>query len=600
MRSNPVFPTVSILAVLGWVALGVAASLASPPEVESPRRATLFGSKAAETAETPAAPAPELTTASSKDREAPSETPVVKIIKIRFESAEQARAEYDQLFQQNVVAPGAVRNRVRRLVWRAKSHEQPSQAAELDHILVMLQAAIRNGQVQPWMYEAMGLTMELKNLPREEIERALMSAADFTDDPRAKLAMADYLGRMGYQNRAVDLYRQVGDVHVNDTEIFEKVLSISQHINDGEASEWAALGILRQAARRGEVELWKRAHRIAKVRVDELRAAGADEAADRFEQRLQDALRRDLLVVVRWNGDADVDMMIQEPGGTTCSYRNPRTAAGGVMTGDLADTLSATNDGERSELYVCPEAFSGKYRVLLRIVWGRIPSGKVTVDIYGNQGEQGVRHVHKQIALTEKPALVTFDLANGRRAESLEQHQLVNDIKTQIAVNRIVNNRTLLAQQIHTVGVTQPGSTGSIQLDGTNPLFTERKQARRAPRTQVGFRPVVSLLPSGATMSVNAVISANRKFVRITALPFFSDIGDVTEFVVGDPGTGTINDDLVPIEELRLDDEGNIVDGDGCILVDNMNNVINQQPPCNVPPPLPPAPAPPPLPAPAP
>ncbi len=505
----------------------------------------------------------------------------VKLIQFDFTTIEDAEAKYDEFFQNNVASPKLVRARVRQLLVKAQQDEKSTK--EFDHILALLQSAIRNGQVQSWMYEAMGLTMQFQERSKDDIERALMSAADFTDDPQAKLAMADYLSRMGYEKRAVDLYQQVGETHALHTDTFEKALNVSQYIKDGEAAEWASLGILRRAAQRNEMTLWKRAHRVAQSRLAELRANGEQKAADEFSAELADALRRDLLVIVRWNGDADVDMIVEEPGGTTCSLHNPRTAGGGVMTASLADTLSENADDEHSAMYVCPEGFAGKYRVMLRQVWGRIPSGKVTVDIFGNQGDNKVAHVRRQIALSDEPSLVAFDLPEGRRNESLKQHQLVNDIKTQLAVNQIAANRALLAQQINTVSGTSgtPSGPSTVSLD-QDPRFIGRRPPNFGQRSAVGIRPVVSLLPEGITMSVNAVISADRKYVRITALPFFSQVGEVTEFNIGQvPEDDT---DLVDVNEISVDDQGNIVDSQGCWLVDADGRVINEQPPCIGPP----------------
>ena len=43
-------------------------------------------------------------------------------------------------------------------------------------------------------------------------------------------------------------------------------------------------------------------------------------------------------------------------------------------------------------------------------------------------------------------------------------------------------------------------------------------------------QPVITVLSEGTTLSVQAVVSADRRFVRLTLVPFFSQIGDVQEF----------------------------------------------------------------------
>src|SRR5262249_793600 len=51
--------------------------------------------------------------------------------------------------------------------------------------------------------------------------------------------------------------------------------------------------------------------------------------------------------------------------------------------------------------------------------------------------------------------------------------------------------------------------------------------------------PVLGVLKEGTSMSVQAVISADRRFVRLTLVPFFSQIGEVNEFTF----TGTTTTD---------------------------------------------------------
>jgi hypothetical protein len=51
---------------------------------------------------------------------------------------------------------------------------------------------------------------------------------------------------------------------------------------------------------------------------------------------------------------------------------------------------------------------------------------------------------------------------------------------------------------------------------------------------RVGFRPVITVLPQGAWFSVNAaVVSADRRYVRIGITPFFSVVGAVDTFNFG-------------------------------------------------------------------
>ena len=56
-----------------------------------------------------------------------------------------------------------------------------------------------------------------------------------------------------------------------------------------------------------------------------------------------------------------------------------------------------------------------------------------------------------------------------------------------------------------------------------------------------GYQPVIINLPSGANMMAMAVISADRRYVRITPFPFFSSIGQVTTFNLQRGSMGSSN-----------------------------------------------------------
>ena len=108
--------------------------------------------------------------------------------------------------------------------------------------------------------------------------------------------------------------------------------------------------------------------------------------AEQFLAQVNDAVTRDCVVKITWTGDADVDLLVEEPSATVCSGRNPRTSSGGVMLGDsYAHSGGSSLDGY-SEFYVCPKGFAGQYRMLLKTISGEVTAGKVTVEIWTNYG----------------------------------------------------------------------------------------------------------------------------------------------------------------------------------------------------------------------
>jgi hypothetical protein len=202
------------------------------------------------------------------------------------------------------------------------------------------------------------------------------------------------------------------------------------------------------------------------------------------------------------------------------------------MLGDAFPSLENQTAKELSESYVCPQGFDGKYRLLIRRMWGKPVAGRVTVDLYlHTKAKDGYEHIQKHIPVGEGDALVTFDLKNGRRVESLAQHQVANAVAEQMAIRHDV-----LSQQLDSLA------------DGRTVTELALSRAQLAAvdglpfvRRGVGFQPVIVVLPSGTNFIAQAVISADRRYVRFTGLPIFSGVTEVNTFNMLTGASGTSN-----------------------------------------------------------
>lgn len=74
----------------------------------------------------------------------------------------------------------------------------------------------------------------------------------------------------------------------------------------------------------------------------------------------------------------------------------------------------------------------------------------------------------------------------------------------------------------------------------------------------VGQQPVIVVLSEGTSLTVQAVVSENRRFVRLTVVPFFSQIGDVDEFTF----EGTKTSKKSSSEDKKGDDEESSADSE--------------------------------------
>jgi hypothetical protein len=274
--------------------------------------------------------------------------------------------------------------------------------------------------------------------------------------------------------------------------------------------------------------------------LDNLRKNGKTKEANEFRSELDKMLQRDCIVKVTWTGDADIDATVEDPSGSVCSAANPRSPGGGVLLGDVYSRANLHSKDGFSETYIVPQGFSGQYKLLLRRVWGQVATGKVTVDVITHSGTPRMRHLRKQIPVGERDAVVSFDLDDGRRTERLDQVQLANATKQQLDVSRAV-----LAQQLAAIETPSPGSNGGT-TNPPGPIAGGPQGNRFLPfgaRGGVGYQPVIQTLPEGTNMSATAVISADRRYVRISATPFFSTIGPVNtfNFATGQEGTDPNN-----------------------------------------------------------
>jgi len=419
------------------------------------------------------------------------------------------------------VPQAAVRQAVRDLM----------QEKKFAQISALIEAALRNHQPQPWMYEALGLAMQADGRPIEEVERVILSALDFAQSPVEMTYIGLYLAQLGLDQRAIQIYRQAAQLDPRRPEPYMAALRSAQKAGDLQAKQWASLGVLRQAWSKEQIEVWNTARRVAQSVLEELRSAGKTKEAQEFEKAMQTAMVRDVVIRVSWTGNADVDLLVEEPSGSICSARNRRSSGGGIFLGDVSSRqLDSVREGAAEEVYVCPEGFSGTYRALIRRVWGELTAGKVQVEVFTHFRTDKQRRIAQTIDLKNDEAVVVFDLTGGRRKESLQEQQTANALVDQLTIRQqilaqqiaaAVDPRALAALATSRSNATPQDTTGG---GATNPYYPWTIQGA------VGYMPVIITLPEGANLSVTGVVSADRRYVRVTCVPLFSRISDVRIF----------------------------------------------------------------------
>jgi hypothetical protein len=434
---------------------------------------------------------------------------------IAIDESASPEAFWNGYFTRDAVDPAAVRETIRQLMG----------GRQFDQVIAMVHAALRHGQSQPWMYETLGIAMELAERPKSQIERAVMSAADFSSSTDELMYIAQYLSRIGIHQRAMKVFQQVAKIEPLRGEAYALALREAKLCDDLAGIEWATVGVLSRAWPNDQVEIELSAARVARATLERLASEGKQAEFDAYLARLTEAVVRDVVVHVSWTGQADVDIAVEEPAGTICSSSQPRTLAGGVALGDAYVADSATNS-VASETYVCPQGFAGTYRVRINRVWGEVAAGKVTVDVYRHMRSGDVQHVQQQIELGDDDSLVVFDLDKGRRTEKLEMAQLAGAAQRQQQVGRSV-----LAQQI-----SDYSDPSALPVRPFDPATQLARSLLARGGGAVGFMPIIQTLTSGTVFSATGVVSADRRYVRITAMPQFNNVGNVQTFTFAGPG----------------------------------------------------------------
>lgn len=387
-----------------------------------------------------------------------------------------------------------------------------------DHVIAAIEAALLNGQSQPWMYDVLALSMQITDRPQEDIERVLLSRVDFTAaDVPSMLVSAAYLKRLGADAQALHLYRQSSQLEPTWPEPYVRGLAIARELKDWDAVRWAATGVLTYAWTADHEKLHRDAENAAAEAEAALHTAGDDAGLEKLQTAMREAQIRDLHLNLTWSGDGDLDLIVDEPAGTTCSAGFPQSPGGGVHVHDGAGPKPANCYEE----YVCAFGMPGTYRIRVRHVWGSIVGKRATLTIsrYVGSDHETVRKV--PLELTQEDRVIEVALGRGRRTELREvddagqpngeptsdEVSRLDELESRRTARRFVDARIQQAG-----GVRQAGG-GVVAVNGA-----------------VGYQPVVSEISEGAAMGAMAIVSGDRRYVRLSMQPVFSNITDVFNF----------------------------------------------------------------------
>lgn len=445
------------------------------------------------------------------DLESPSATPdetttppAAPYPDIESGDAQQLWRDY---FSRNSPDPADVRQLIRKYNNEGR-HEQ---------IVAIIQAALLNGQAQPWMYEVLAVAMEQEGYPESDVQRVVMSLVDFGGmDFETMMLSAAYLVSFDRNEAALKLYQQASRFMPERPEPYVLGLRLAREIESASDVEWAACGVLRHCWTHDFAEHHQQAEDAALAAEDWLRGAGDAQAAETLRLAVADARHRDLVVHLEWSGHADLDLIVEEPAGSVCSFTARDSAGGGMLVHD--------GYGPRPEncyeSYVCALGMPGDYCIRVHRAWGTVAGDRARLRITQHQGtdqEQTTEHV---VVLDKGESSLTWNLADGRRTMPREVAHA--DFMQPFEVPQDPRPASLRGSDPKVDLVAAEFASENFQniQAGVDP----------AGAGVIGYQSVVQLIPEGASLSAAAVVSADRRYVRIGVVPMFSTITDVFTF----------------------------------------------------------------------
>lgn len=405
-------------------------------------------------------------------------------------------------------------------------------------IIGCLQSALVHGQGQPWMYEVLALSMEIEGFPKEDVERVVFSLTDFGEVDYASMIFSGaYLTRLGRNSAALTLYRQASRMLPERSEPYLLGLKLARETKQADDLEWAACGILQTAWGTDFADRHRDAENAMREQIRLSRQQGDLQTAQRLQNSLDQARSIDLMVRLEWNGSADLDLQVEEAQGGVCSIQTPETQGGGLFLHD-----GVGPDAKNSyELYVAPRAFPGPYRLTIQNAGGTLVGNRATLTVTQFTGQPEQSRFVKTISLEPGSTYsLTVDLLQGRRT----QPHLVSEIRLDSPLPEQLSS----PQPAH-----RPMSANNA---AARQAFEESRtgSAQRAGLPQAGafgYAPVIQVIPQGTALNAQAIVSPDRRSVRIGLQPQASEIVDVSTFSflngAGQTSAGNSGNPPVPV-----------------------------------------------------
>ena len=403
-----------------------------------------------------------------------------------------------------------------------------------DHAADFLKANIRKGiVVKPWVYEALAIALRESGGSPAEIERAEVASIDLEPaDGHGFLKAATTMAEMKRYTMALAFCKQAAHLEPNTSAPFEAAIKFAELADDTKAMDWAASNLMKQDWPADNKDLQELARIKSEALARKLKQSGNDQAQNAAS--IKEKGRRDLVIKLAWQGDADLDLQVKEPVGSICNPTNTQTVGGGVFLGD-----SLTEAG--LETYTAAEAFKGNYEIRVKKVWGKTLGDKAQVRVIHNQGTAQQHEEIFSIDLTKNAPLVV-KVNEGRRTElayvsppSLRPTSRSEKIRM---VSKDVGTQLRDIADPEVTGFQRGTSIAS----GAIPIEMEAP----APSKNDGNDKILyqtrvqSFMKNAMDVTTQVVLSSDRRSMRVSVTPVFESTANIK------PGATVVNSSVIP------------------------------------------------------
>jgi tetratricopeptide (TPR) repeat protein len=395
-----------------------------------------------------------------------------------------------------------------------------------EHAVEFLKANLRQGiVVEPWVYQSLALALRMAGGSAEDIERAEVSPADM--EPKNALGYvqaAQALAKDEKYGLALAFCRQAALLEPGTPYAYEEALGYAELARDPQAMEWAAGNLLRQDWPVDNKKIQDRAVQKIEALVKLLDQQGRKEESERLVNAIAGKRVRDLVVKLNWQGDSDLDLHVLEPTGSMCSPLHRQTIGGGVLIGDsLSDRTNET--------YLAADAFNGEYEIEIERIWGHPLGDKAQLKIIRHQGTPDEREELLTVELKSRhSARIKVKFDGGRRTETAyvappSARKKPEEPAALESPDKVFHQLRRLADP-EVTGVSR-GFSGGVTSQGSTVMPSQFKAGKSAPvpanddRTlyQTRVKPFVQ---NAMDVTAQAVISADRRYVRLSMTPVFN------------------------------------------------------------------------------